>query len=167
MTKYVCGPSWDRRLFDINPRGKVGLMITGGLDSWVLYNLLKHIAADIQLFTIKRVDGFDNPNRVRLLTGEDVIEIADTEIPNSQLRVTAGVDSILKTYDVDELYLALNRDPPIEHFPISESPSRRNAGIYKTIPACPSRCRLEIFLKAGLRARRLRPRFSVMLSVLT
>lgn len=115
MTKYICGPIWDRRLFDINPKGKVGLMITGGVDSWVMYNLLKPLSTNITLFNIHRKDGFDNPHRVRSLTGKDVVEIDDNGEPNG--RVAAGVDNILANYEIDQLYLALNRDPPIEHFP--------------------------------------------------
>jgi len=115
MTKYVCGPSWDRRLFDINPKGNIGLMITGGLDSWVMYHILKSQTSNFTLFNITRKDGFDSPQRIRLLTGQTVVEIED--VGEHTGRVAAGVDNILANHSVDQLYLALNRDPPIEHFP--------------------------------------------------
>ena len=114
--EYVCGPAWDRRLFDITPKGNIGIMITGGLDSWVLYNLLVSTGSDITLFNVHRKDGFDNPDRVTLLTGKEVVKIEDKS-QHSGERVARGVDTILAEYPIDQLYIAINRDPPVEHFP--------------------------------------------------
>ena len=53
--RFECGPEWDTRIVNLNPKGKIGIMITGGIDSWLLYNLLalEYNHESILLFLIK------------------------------------------------------------------------------------------------------------------
>ena len=51
---YICGPLWDRRIVNIDQQGKVGIVMSGGLDSYVLYHLLD----DPIVFNIKREVGW-------------------------------------------------------------------------------------------------------------
>jgi len=110
--QYICGPDWDRRIIPINQEGKVGILMSGGIDSWVLYNMLN----DPIIFNITRTDGFDNVERVRDLTGKPVIEIPEFTTDHWR-RVDVGIDHIFKNYDVDQLYHGINMTPPIDIFP--------------------------------------------------
>lgn len=86
--------------------------MSGGIDSWVLYNMLN----DPIIFNIARSDGFDAADRVRKLTGKPIIEIPESTTDHWQ-RVDAGIDHILKNYDIDQLYHGINLTPPIDIFP--------------------------------------------------
>ena len=86
--------------------------MSGGIDSWVLYNMLN----DPIIFNITRSDGFDTVDRVRKLTGKTIIEIPESTTDHWR-RVDVGIDHILKKYDVDQLYHGINLTPPIDIFP--------------------------------------------------
>lgn len=110
--KYICGPLWDQRLVDITQSGKVGIVMSGGIDSYVLYKLLD----DPIIFNIARADGYDTAGRIRALTGKDVIEVPEsTTDPKSRIGNTIAV--ILNTHSLDQLYIGINHTPPIELFP--------------------------------------------------
>lgn len=110
--QYICGPNWDQRVVTINQQGKVGIIMSGGIDSWVLYNLLDNPT----IFNIARADGFDSAARVRQLTGKPVIEIP--EITNEHWRrVGTAIDHIFANYNIDQLYYGINVIPPTEYFP--------------------------------------------------
>ena len=48
MIEYKCGPTWDRRIVTLDPPEKVALLMSGGIDSLVLYNLLsKHTEVEV------------------------------------------------------------------------------------------------------------------------
>ena len=110
--QYICGPNWDRRIISINQKGKVGILMSGGVDSWVLHNML----TDPIIFNIVRADGFDSAERVRNLTGKPVIEIPELTTDHWH-RFNVGIEDILKNYDVDQLYDGTNLNPPIDMFP--------------------------------------------------
>jgi len=118
---FICGPEWDRRVISLEPKGKIGLMITGGIDSWVLFNLLLQAThLDITLFTIDRKDGFDKVEHVEFLTGRSVIPIPETTT-NHKDRYFEGITKIFKDFDIDELYTGINITPPTDFFPEFES----------------------------------------------
>ena len=110
--QYICGPNWDQRIISVEQKGKVGILMSGGIDSWVLYNLLN----DPIIFNITRADGFDGADRVRKLTGKQITEIPESTTNHWQ-RVDIGIDYILENYDVDQLYDGINLNPPIDLFP--------------------------------------------------
>lgn len=113
MTKTVImGPDWDQRVVHIRPQGKIALMMSGGVDSWVLYHIMKEYNPDIVV--IDREDGIDNYKRVEELTGQSVIRIPETST-HSDGRIREGISIAEKTYD--QVYMALNTVPPADHFP--------------------------------------------------
>ena len=116
---YLCGPEWDRRIVEIIQQPKTGIIMSGGLDSYVLYSLLSNPL----VFNIRREDKFDNASRVRELVSQDVIEI-DEVTTNHWERVQLTSDKILKTYDLDVLYYGINHTPPLEYFPEFDMPSK-------------------------------------------
>ena len=109
---YICGPDWDQRVISIDQGGKVGIIMSGGLDSWVLYNML----TDPIIFNITRSDGFDGAARVRELTGKPVIEIPEPTTDHWQ-RIDIAIENILENCNVDQLYDGNNMTPPIDIFP--------------------------------------------------
>ena len=117
--RFECGPEWDMRIININPKPLIGIVMSGGIDSWVLYNILKlsFKMPKIVVFNIKRDDGFDNAETVKRLTGTtEIIEIDEwtTEHHN---RVPLGIEYILENYGIDELYSGVNIIPHTEYFP--------------------------------------------------
>lgn len=119
--KYICGPVWDERVVNIDIGNNPAILMSGGLDSWVLYNLLPQ---DVTIFNIKRKDGFDSAARIKLLTERDNIIEVDEASSDPSIRVGETVNHILTNYDVGELYLGLNRAPPVEYFPQFDTPQR-------------------------------------------
>ena len=133
--KFECGPEWDTRVIHIKPKNKIGIMMTGGIDSWVLYNLLKIDLFDnsrkILIFNISAVgpggDGHDTPERISLLTDrDDIIEIdkyiecTDNDSPRFKPWhevIKMSMIHMLEDFDIDELYTGDNMNPPIEYFP--------------------------------------------------
>lgn len=111
---YIAGPKWDRRIVEINPKKNIGIAMTGGIDSWVLYNLLP---SNVKIFSIVRADGFDSVERIKHLTGRDDIITIDEPTTVHHRRVREGLVQILEQYDIDELYTGVNHIPPLAHFP--------------------------------------------------
>ena len=129
FNRYECGPAWDTRIITINPKAKVGILMSGGIDSWVLYNILKldFSKPEIVIFNIKRGDGYDTAKRVKLLTGRsDIIEVDELTTQHAD-RVSKGSHHIIDNYSIDELYLGTNIIPHTEYFPefiTDEKPKR-------------------------------------------
>ena len=131
--RFECGPEWDTRIINIEPKGKIGILMSGGIDSWVLYNLLKLTpnCPPITIFIIMASgdggEGFDTPARISLLTDrDDIIEIdkfiecTENDSPNFKPWgevIAMSIVYILEKYGLDELYNGTNMTPPIEHFP--------------------------------------------------
>jgi len=110
--QYICGPDWDRRIISIKQQGRVGILMSGGIDSWVLYNMLN----DPIIFNIARLDSFDGVDRVRELTGKPIIEIPESSTDHWG-RFDVAIEHILNNYDIDQLYHGININPPIDIFP--------------------------------------------------
>ncbi len=115
--KYICGPAWDERVVNINPTGKVGIVMSGGMDSWVLYNLLLRQGSAPTIFNIKRDDDIDSIHHLKVLTGRsDIIQIYGTS-NNTFTKIREGIDIVLDQYEMDQLYTGVNIIPHIEYFP--------------------------------------------------
>lgn len=117
--RYICGPKWDQRVVEINERGSVGIVMSGGIDSYVLYKLLK----DPIIFNIKRKDGFDNPSRVRYLTGKEITEI-DEATNDAENRIGRTIENILNKFPLTQLYIGINHIPPLDVFPEFNFPGK-------------------------------------------
>jgi hypothetical protein len=111
-TKYIVGPSWDKRLIAISPIGKIAILMSGGIDSLVLYHLIQ--SHDPAVYTIDREDGFDDPSRVESLISKKVNRFKETTL-NTDLRVREAIYEIQKDYD--QLYIGINHTPPSYYFP--------------------------------------------------
>jgi len=142
--RFECGPEWDIRVIDIKPKNKIGIMMTGGIDSLVLYNLLKIVMGDPSKILIFNViasgdhgEGYDSPERVSLLTDRyDIIKIdkyiKHTENDKPYYKPWTEVldlsqTHMLEDFDIDELYIGMNMNPPTEFFPefdTSDKPRR-------------------------------------------
>jgi hypothetical protein len=138
--KFECGPEWDTRVVNIEPKGKIGIMITGGIDSWLLYNLLGRMLYShqaITLFLIKKyvrpgIPGqeyynVNAPELISGLTGRDdlilidkFIEYTKNDNPNYKpwdKVIEMSIPYILEKYNIDELYNGSNVGPPTDYFP--------------------------------------------------
>lgn len=114
---YICGPGHDRRIITISPHGKVAIAMSGGIDSFVLYNLLgNHIALEkIDIFYSKRID-FDTYHHLEKLTKRTDIKIL-TETIKSKNRFVDFINIIKNDFDYDEIYMGLNHIPHTHYFP--------------------------------------------------
>jgi len=121
MITYECGPVWDKRIVTINPASKVGICMSGGVDSYVLYHLLKKQTNPL-VFNIYRNDGHDNSNHLSKLIDDDIIVIPQLS-ENSLHRINGGFDYIMDNYDIDELYGGANQVPPLHQFPEFNTPA--------------------------------------------
>ena len=109
--KIVCGPDWDERVVTIDNYKNPGIIMSGGIDSWVLYNLLDSPT----VFNIVREDKFDSAGRVEQLTGKPVIQIPELTTEH-WARVPTAIDHILNHYNIDVLFYGINITPPLEYF---------------------------------------------------
>jgi len=143
--RFECGPEWDTRVIHIKPKNKIGITMTGGIDSLVLYNLLKIVMGDTSKILIFNIlasgdhgEGYDSPERVSLLTDRyDIIKIdkyikhTENDKPYYKPWVEVmemSMTHMLEDFDIDELYHGINMNPPIEFFPefdTNETPGRR------------------------------------------
>ncbi len=117
--QYICGPEWDRRVINIKEVGTVGIVMSGGIDSYVLYKLLK----DPIIFNIKRKDGFDNGDRVSRLIGKQIIEYEEVTT-DSKKRIGDTMGAILRKFHLTQLYMGINHTPPTDIFPEFDSPGK-------------------------------------------
>jgi len=112
--EYVVGPEWDRRLVTIDkPAGKIGILMSGGLDSWVLYNLVKKF--DPIIFFIYHTESSERPDTVEKLTGIKPVVFESKE--NIDLRIVSGIKYVWNNHNINNLYFAINQPPPPQHFP--------------------------------------------------
>jgi uncharacterized Rmd1/YagE family protein len=118
----ICGPDWDKRVVTIEPKGKMGLLMSGGIDSFVLFNLLPE---NTIIFNIKRQDQFDSVNLVRKLTKKDVIEVDELQIEKQEM-VRFTMYHIADLYNLDQMYTGINCIPNLQHFPefVEDNPYR-------------------------------------------
>ena len=114
---------------------KYGIMLSGGLDSAVLFYLIlscaksKNIQLDIQPFTIPKVDGsylyvndilnyFEDQFNISIPT---TIHVGDPTVHHTLQSKTAVIDILEKFPHIDQIYFATNQNPP-HSFDYSEYP---------------------------------------------
>tara|TARA_B100000575_G_C23047964_1_gene603257 strand:- start:588 stop:1190 length:603 start_codon:yes stop_codon:yes gene_type:complete len=119
---YICGPKWDQRVVKINPKGRCAIIMSGGIDSFVLFNLLS-LVTYVDVFNVNRQDGFDNYKRVERLTGQKV-NIVNELTTNAATRIEYSINQIIKEYNYDEVYAGTNHTPPLAYFPEFDRPDR-------------------------------------------
>ena len=119
---YICGPKWDQRVVEINPKGRCAIIMSGGIDSFVLFNLLS-LVTYVDVFNVNRQDGFDNYKRVERLTGQKV-NIVNELTTNAATRIEYSINQIIKEYNYDEVYAGTNHTPPLAYFPEFDRPDR-------------------------------------------
>jgi len=122
MMDYICGPEWDQRVVKINPKGRCAIIMSGGIDSFVLFSLL-NIQSEIDIFNINRKDGFDNYKRVERLTGQKVNVIEELTTAYGK-RIEESLIQLMTEYDYDEIYTGENHTPPLTFFPEFDTEDR-------------------------------------------
>ena len=122
MIQFKCGPEWDQRLITIRPKKRIGLLVSGGIDSTVLYHILKK-HPKLVLYNLANNSGYASENHVRRAIGNpnlkiNVIKENDLTDEPIGLDVLLGlaVDKIKSKKQVDELYTAANAVPPTREF---------------------------------------------------
>lgn len=111
--KYITGPDWDVRLVTITQKTNSAILMSGGIDSWVLYNLLDK---NIKVFTYLRTDGIDDIDKVKRLTGrDDIIGIPNNGI--NKFNFDYCQDWIMANFNIDEVFIATNVIPHLAYFP--------------------------------------------------
>jgi len=119
--KFICGPKWDQRVVTIDPKGRCAIIMSGGIDSFVLFKLLS-LRCIVDVYNINRKDGFDNYKRVERLTGQKVNVIE--ELTTDSNRVEASIMQLMTDYNYDEIYTGVNHTPPTTFFPEFDTPAR-------------------------------------------
>ena len=131
--RFECGPEWDTRIINIEPKGKIGILMSGGADSFILYELLKSIpdCPHINIFWVETGGdtgpGWDLVETVELLTGrDDIIPVEKflkhTEndspdyLPWNEVLIKSNL-WVVEEYKLDILYNGTNMNPPPEFFP--------------------------------------------------
>ena len=120
-----CGPTYDRRFCNLQLsffRRRIGILVSGGLDSALLYYLIQSIVDDrytVTPFTISREDGSDVYAQPVIDYVNDVLHkpkqtttILHIDEINNELQVSAGIREISK-YDVNITYIGLIETLPI------------------------------------------------------
>lgn len=114
---YECGPRWDRRIIEIEQKENAGILMSGGLDSWVLYNLL---GRNVKIFNYHRTDVIDNKLKLEKLTERtDIISVENNG--SNKVNIDYCGEWIMKNYDVSEVYIAANIIPHLAYFPEFDS----------------------------------------------
>ena len=137
--KLTCGPEHDKRTLDLSlPLGKqVGVFISGGIDSALLYYLLlkenQHNSHTIHPLIITRKEGsryFARPiiEKINQLLGISVPikRVGNTSLPEPQ-QVTSAVEQAFRLLKLEEIFVGLIYNRP-EHtvgfdpIPVPEMP---------------------------------------------
>jgi hypothetical protein len=117
--KLLCGPEHDKRTLEITlPLGKqVGVFISGGIDSALLYYLLlkenQNRSHNIQPLVIARKEGsryFARPiiDKINQLLGIDIPtkRVGNTSLPEPQ-QVTSAVEQAFRLLKLEEIFVGL------------------------------------------------------------
>ena len=127
MVDIVCGPDWDQRIIRLQPKQKVGVLMSSGMDSTtILQLLLMHFPdIEIKLFNIQT-----GPNKVKPVINKLLEEMNcdlplnivgeklwDTPMYNHHARLWKGFQEIRDEWDVEELYCGNIQSPREEFFP--------------------------------------------------
>lgn len=127
MYKFQCGPEWDERVVNINPQGKIGVLVSSGMDSTTLLAVLSsiHPISDITLFNIQTGPNPRKPviedllRQMNLPLEVNIVGQSRWEIPmyNHHARIFLAMDEIRREWDIDQLYCGNIQSPREEFFP--------------------------------------------------
>lgn len=142
-----CGPVTDRRAFELRlptNRTKIGVLVSGGMDSAILYFLLMlenrnmEDLHEITAYTIPRKEGsklyafpvikyvseyFNKPQPSLVLVGNNTLP----EI----MQVSSGLYDIRMNHDIDMVYVGVIKSLPEHSIDIQRAPGRGNTHRYK------------------------------------
>ena len=124
--KFVCGPEWDERVLNLNPKKNIGVLVSSGLDSTTLLGLLyNNFDVKITLFNIQT-----GPNTVKPVIQDilsqmnidlelNIIGKSRWQIPmyNHHARIWLAFQEVKEQWDVEELYCGNIQSPREEFFP--------------------------------------------------
>jgi 7-cyano-7-deazaguanine synthase in queuosine biosynthesis len=127
MVDIICGPEWDQRVIRLKPKSKVGVLMSSGMDSTTILQLLltNFPDIDIKLFNIQT-----GPNKVKPVINKLLEQMScnlplniigeklwDTPMYNHHARLWKGFQEIRDEWDVEELYCGNIQSPREEFFP--------------------------------------------------
>ena len=95
--------------------------MSGGIDSWVLYNLLPN-RDNVIIYTFETASGVDDVETVKKLTGRDDIIVLPT-LPEDSTPVKSGLRSLVLSHGLDQLYTGVNQVPHYKYFPEFAEPN--------------------------------------------
>jgi hypothetical protein len=139
--RMECGPDHDRRTMDLTLHPfvrRIGVMVSGGMDSALLYYLLRKYNSEIDNwyniipYTMLRKEGspvhapliINYVNRVFGLPNQELIVVGNNTLPEEN-QVSSGIDDIMSRKQCNILYLGLIENleihtvgwrPPIKWF---------------------------------------------------
>ena len=58
--KFITGPKWDERVITLNPKKKVGVLMSSGVDSTTIFKLLWDNFEDINIRIFNVITNFIN-----------------------------------------------------------------------------------------------------------
>ena len=112
--KFHTGPDWDERVIDINPKRKIGVLLSSGVDSSTLFKLLwdNFPAVDIRIFNVQTSENPEKPliqNILQMLGVDLELEIVGESRWNWPMsahypRLCLAFQDIRDNTDIEELY---------------------------------------------------------------
>ena len=134
VAEFICGPEWDRRIVSLRPARRVGLLVSGGLDSTVLYYMLSQIEGiDLKLYNLQIDRGLSTAQHVKNAIGNAEIEVIPQRTLTIKVEPLSSMLHLAALFiqnqgEVDTLYTAANMIPPLSLFPefddVKDFPSR-------------------------------------------
>lgn len=124
--KFTCGPEWDERILNLNPKKKIGVLVSSGLDSTTLLGLLhNNFDVEITLFNIQT-----GPNPIKPVIN-NLLDLMNISLPlniigqsrwqipmyNHHARIWLAFEEVRTQWDVEELYCGNIQSPREEFFP--------------------------------------------------
>jgi hypothetical protein len=132
--EYVCGPNWDQRICKINPKNKVGILMSQGLDSATLFGCLEEENCEVIIYNVFTsnynvnksleliVKSFGhNPNNIRYIGKHR----SNWPMKNHYPRLCLAMQDIQKLNEVDELYVGNILTPHPQFFSKMEPRAKR------------------------------------------
>lgn len=126
---FVCGPEWDERIVKINPKRKVGILLSSGVDSTVLFKFIwdNFPATDIRIFNVQTSKNPRKPKIEKILNVlglQNTLELEivgkdkwDWPMESHYPRLCYAFQEIRDTTDCEELYCGNILSPHPQFFP--------------------------------------------------
>lgn len=160
--KLVCGPDHDKRTLEITlPLGKqVGVFISGGIDSALLYYLLvkenQNHSHNIQPLIIARKEGsryFARPiiERINQLLNINVAvkRVGNTSLPEIQ-QVTSAVEQAFRLLHIEEIFVGLIHNRPEHTIGFDPIPVPEMAGLHTPFRHLEKSHIIDIYYQLGI-----------------